>query len=107
MARRNRREILSSDGPGQKPRTDRFLHKRELPTICHAIKGVGLWGEGLCHRRWLNGASRNTYELMRQIPEDRGHVAAASILIAGSERRPKFTLLASVKSVFPRGFDVG
>ena len=55
----------------------------------------------------LNGASRNTYELMRQIPEDRGHVAAASILIAGSERRPKFMLLASVKSVFPRGFDVG
>ncbi len=44
---------------------------------------------------------------MRQIREDRGHVAAASILIAGSERRPKFMLLASVKSVFPRGFDVG
>jgi hypothetical protein len=59
------------------------------------------------HGRSLFDASRNTYELMRQIPEDRGHVAAASILIAGSERRPKFMLLASVKSVFPRGFDVG
>jgi hypothetical protein len=55
----------------------------------------------------LNGVSRNTYELMRQIPEDRGHVAAASILIAGSERLPKFMLLTSVKSVFLRGFDVG
>jgi len=44
---------------------------------------------------------------MRQILEYGGHVAAASILIAGSERLPKFMLLTSVKSVFPRGFDVG
>jgi hypothetical protein len=47
----------------------------------------------------LNGVSRNTYELMRQIPEDRGHVAAASILIAGSEHRPKFMLPAGEREV--------
>jgi len=52
-------------------------------------------------------ASRNTYELMRQIPEYGGHVSAASILIDASERRLRFMLLASVKSAFPRGFDVG
>ncbi len=36
-----------------------------------------------------------------------GFVAAASILISASEHRLRFMLLASVKSVFSRSFDVG
>ena len=50
--------------------------------------------------RWFLATPRNTYELIRQIPEYGGHVAAASILIDAPERRLRSVLLASVKSVF-------